>query len=368
MKTLDALLISASLLLPGVSAAEEPASPPRIEVAFVLDTTGSMASLIEGAKAKIWSIANRIATGAAAPDLKIGLVAYRDRGDEYVTRTFDLSADLDAVYRELTSYAAGGGGDGPEHVNAALHEAVFGLGWSSGTERILRVVFLVGDAPPHMDYDDGKDYREICVEAVRREIIVNTIRCGGSEETAVAWQDIAQRSEGTFTSIDQSGGVLAIETPQDARLAELNGLLARSALAYGSAELRREEKEKAAEVASMPAAAAADRVELTCCRAGAAGAHDLLEAVRAGRVDLEELSDEELPEELRGMTAEERRARLDQLEAERGKLLEEITRLAAERRAFLDEALKEAAGAEDAFDARVLAILREQARKKGIAD
>ncbi|MBI4879679.1 MAG: VWA domain-containing protein [Planctomycetes bacterium] len=366
MKTLNAVLTCAFLLSPALCAAEEAVPPARIEVAFVLDTTGSMSGLIEGAKAKIWSIANRIATGEPAPDLKIGLVAFRDQGDEYVTRAFDLSADLDAVYRELWCYSAGGGGDGPEHVNAALHEAVFGLGWSAGTERILRVIFLVGDAPPHMDYDDGKDYREICAEAVRREIIVNTIRCGGSEETAAAWQDIAKRSEGTFTTIDQSGGVLAIETPLDARLAELNGLLARSSLPYGSAELQSEEKEKVSEVASMPAAAAADRAEFAGRTAGAAGEHDLLAAVRAGRVDLDELSDEELPEEFRSLTLAERRARLDEIEADRAKLLEEITRLSAERRAFLDEALKKAAGSEDAFDARVLAILREQAKKKGI--
>src|SRR5687768_14737261 len=67
---------------------------PRVEVVFCLDTTGSMTKLLDGAKAKIWSICNQIAGGTPTPDLKVGLVAYRDKGDAYVTRVFDLSDDL----------------------------------------------------------------------------------------------------------------------------------------------------------------------------------------------------------------------------------------------------------------------------------
>ena len=51
---------------------------PQIEVVFCLDTTGSMGGLIEAAKQKIWSISNQIANGKPTPELKIGLVAFRD--------------------------------------------------------------------------------------------------------------------------------------------------------------------------------------------------------------------------------------------------------------------------------------------------
>ena len=91
--------------------AKEPAiktTKPKIEVGFVLDTTGSMGGLIEGAKQKIWSIANDIATAKPAPDIRFALVAYRDRGDEYVVKTFDLTNDLDAVYGQLQSFHAAG--------------------------------------------------------------------------------------------------------------------------------------------------------------------------------------------------------------------------------------------------------------------
>src|SRR5262245_9038157 len=79
----------------------KPENPPQVEVVFVLDTTGSMGSLLEGAKKKIWSIASEIARGKPSPRLKIGLVAYRDKGDAYVTKVTDLHEDLDKIYGEL---------------------------------------------------------------------------------------------------------------------------------------------------------------------------------------------------------------------------------------------------------------------------
>src|SRR5262245_22352391 len=115
---LPAALLALAGLVPAARAAgptvtKKPAVKPRVEVVFCLDTTGSMGGLIEGAKAKIWSICNQIAGGKPTPDLKVGLVAYRDKGDEYVTKVFDLSDDLDAIHGHLKTFKAAGGGDIP---------------------------------------------------------------------------------------------------------------------------------------------------------------------------------------------------------------------------------------------------------------
>src|SRR6185436_20187442 len=88
-----------------------PPKPPVIEVVFALDTTGSMGDLIGGAKQKIWSIANHIASGQPTPELRIGLVGYRDIGDAYVTKVYQLSGDLETVFKRLKSFRADGGGD-----------------------------------------------------------------------------------------------------------------------------------------------------------------------------------------------------------------------------------------------------------------
>src|SRR6478736_10175985 len=115
---------------------------PVVEVAFVLDTTGSMGALIEGAKRKIWSIATAIVDANPDAEVRMGLVAYRDIGDEYVIRRFELTTDIQDLYASLLELRAKGGGDWPESVNEALDVAVNKLAWTSGDE-VRRIVFLV---------------------------------------------------------------------------------------------------------------------------------------------------------------------------------------------------------------------------------
>jgi uncharacterized protein with von Willebrand factor type A (vWA) domain len=111
----------ASLLFANPSDAT---AKPAVEVAFVLDTTGSMGGLIEGAKRKIWSIATAIVDANPDADIRMGLVAYRDIGDEYVTKKFELTTDIQDLYANLLELNARGGGDWPESINEALDTAV----------------------------------------------------------------------------------------------------------------------------------------------------------------------------------------------------------------------------------------------------
>src|SRR3954466_14099295 len=99
------------------AATDTPAKKPRIEVCFVLDTTGSMSGLIEGAKQKIWAIANEVIAAKPTPSVKFALIGYRDRGDKYAPRLSPLTDDLDAIYADLRKFNADGGGDVPESVS-----------------------------------------------------------------------------------------------------------------------------------------------------------------------------------------------------------------------------------------------------------
>ncbi|HUR99213.1 MAG TPA: VWA domain-containing protein, partial [Pyrinomonadaceae bacterium] len=86
-----------------------------LEMVFVLDTTGSMGGLIDGAKQRIWGIINDVMQKPSKPRVRVGLVAYRDNGDEYVTKLLPITEDLDKVYTTLMDYRADGGGDTPEN-------------------------------------------------------------------------------------------------------------------------------------------------------------------------------------------------------------------------------------------------------------
>ncbi len=184
---------------------ESEKSHPRIEAVFVLDTTGSMSGLINAAKEKIWAIASTLGQSEPAPEIRIGLVGYRDRGDEYITRVTPLSTDLDRVYSDLMAYRAAGGGDGPESVNQALAAAVNDIRWSSDVST-YRVIFLVGDYPPHMDYENDARYPETCRSAGRRGIIINTVQCGTYGPTTPVWREIASLAGGSSSGSNSRGG------------------------------------------------------------------------------------------------------------------------------------------------------------------
>src|SRR5215468_2515987 len=227
-KCFFALTAAAVLAVPALSQEaakkEEPAknaAKPNVEVVFCLDTTGSMGGLINAAKQKIWSISNQIAAGKPTPELKVGLVAYRDRGDAYITKIHDLSDDLDAVHGNLKTFQAQGGGDTPEHVNQALFDSVHKIKWSTD-KKTLRLIFLVGDAPGHMDYTDDVKYPETCKKACEKGIIINTVQCGGDPECAKFWRDICAKAEGSYVQIEQNGGVVpVVATPFDKDLAKI---------------------------------------------------------------------------------------------------------------------------------------------------
>lgn len=360
-----ALAAVSGLTFPALAAdAKKP--KPTIEVVFCLDTTGSMGGLIQGAKDKIWSISNQIASGKPTPDLKIGLVAYRDRGDAYVTQIVDLTDDLDAIHGKLRAFQAAGGGDGPESVNQALDDSINKIKWGRD-KKTLRILFLVGDAPPHMDYADDEKYPATCKKACEKGIIINTIQCGGNGECQKHWKEICKFAEGSYAQIAQSGGVLVVATPYDAELKRINDELAGSTLAYGPPAMRRAGEVKLALARALKPAAAADRAAFAG-KSGRVAAYDLLDAIKARKVKLEDLKKDELPEPLRKMDAKERKAYLDKLDKRRTELNKKALELDKKRAAYIKEELakkakKEGKDAKDSFDNQVLETLRKQAKK-----
>jgi len=359
-----------------VAAADTPEkepspSRPAVEVVFVLDTTGSMGGLIEGAKQKIWSIANEIAKGKPSPIIRMGLVAYRDRGDAYVTRVFDLTTNLDRMYSNLLSLTAAGGGDEPEHVLMALNDSVDRISWSSAPQT-FKVIYLVGDAPPHHEYGDTPSLEAILQKAMRKGLVLNAIQCGGLASTTVEWRKISRLGEGKFFAIAQDGGVQVAATPFDGRLAELSGRLDATALAYGGHERRKRARAEmsfslgmAATAAAASAPAAADRAAFRA-KEGFDADTDLLTGLAANKVGLAKLKDGELPDELRGLSPQMRQAKLARLQADRRRLQEQLQALSAQREKFLAQAAKKK-GRRDSFDILLSQSLKAQAARQGIA-
>ncbi len=343
-------------------------SESRIDVAFCLDTTGSMSGLIEGAKQKIWTIVNTVATAKPKPVLRIAVVAYRDQGDEYVTRVIPFTSDLEVMYTQLRALTAGGGGDEPEHVNRALQEAVSQLQWSKAPGA-LKILYLVGDAPPHLDYRDGYDYRKASRQAAGSGIIINTIQCGQTSSTSEIWKEIARLAEGKYAAIDQTGGMIAINSPYDRELTRLSSELNKTYVAYGDsgAAAQKEQERNDTAAASMGVTTSAERAASKSSGLYKNESWDLVDAINTKTVALNQMKPADMPAELRGKPIAEQRAYLEKQGKERARLQQQIQTLSAKRDAYVaDENKKLGAKSKDAFDAQVLLTLQDQGKKKGI--
>lgn len=343
-----------------------PGRQATIELMFVLDTTGSMGGMLEGAKAKIWGIVNDLlqqrSLGGAT--IRVGLVAYRDRGDNYVTRVTPLSANLDAVYSQLMSFQAQGGGDTPEDVRSAMAEAVRLGGWSAPGSNTSQIIFLVGDAPPHDDYRNMPATDTSARNAARRGIVVNTIQCGDNPSTRNAWLNVAQNGNGEYFAIAQDGGVEVLVTPYDQELAQLGEQMGATYMAYGATDKRRASQSaqvamESRVVAAAPAAAKADRALNKALNARAYDESDLVQQAEAGTVALPKIADAELPDSLRSLPPAQRQAALDKAVGQRKELRERIVVLSKKREQYLAQQRSERSS-KGAFDAAVSAALAKQ--------
>lgn len=142
-----------------------------LDVTFAVDSTGSMMQVVEWVKRDVLKMMRSF--GAISREPRIGVVFYRDHGDEYVVRLHPLTHRGDQLEAAIRGATAKGGADVPEAVFEALDAAV-GQQWSRG-DRARKVVVLVGDAPPHENTADridklieaavGKGFRFHCIKA-----------------------------------------------------------------------------------------------------------------------------------------------------------------------------------------------------------
>jgi Mg-chelatase subunit ChlD len=169
----------------------------RLDLVFLVDATGSMADEIDKLKASLRSISAEVSRLPSQPDLCFGLVAYRDKGDAFLLRSHDLTNDLDGFLRSaLNPLQAAGGGDYPEAMNEALHETVHNLSWRG--DGATRLVVLLADAPPHLDYG-GPYYDDDMVAALGKGIKIFSVGASGLDRQGEFIQrQIAQYTGGQF--------------------------------------------------------------------------------------------------------------------------------------------------------------------------
>lgn len=168
----------------------------RLDLVFLIDATGSMDDEIAKLKGTLHTIAAQVAQLPSRPDTCFGLVAYRDRTDDFMVRSHDFTNDLGAFQAVLDNLQAAGGGDYPEAMNEALHETIHTMSWRG--DGATRMVVLLADAPPHLDYG-GPQYDDDMLAALGKGIKVFSVGASGLDKQGEYIQrQIAQYTGGRF--------------------------------------------------------------------------------------------------------------------------------------------------------------------------
>lgn len=340
---------------------------PAVDLALCLDTSGSMDGLIEAAKQKLWAIVNDFALARPLPRLRVALLSFGNDGHDpargWVEILTPLTEDLDLVSQELFALTTNGG---TELVGRVVGSATRELDWSAGPAA-LRILVVAGNESA--DQDKELPFRTACAQAIARDIVVNAIYCGDpGDAIAPDWREVARLADGHFAAIEHASGALRIASPFDAELARLSTLVNTTYVPFGEAgsagcSNQAWQDFNAASAGSEAAAlrAQAKAQALYVC------SWDLVTALAQGSVRLEEVSEEALPEELRPLALDARRALLDSKAAERARIQRSIDGLAALRQAWVEEELRrQAVDPTRSFDHELRLALRRQAEAKGL--
>ncbi|MEN1678082.1 MAG: vWA domain-containing protein [Planctomycetota bacterium] len=353
----------------------KPAQKPRVELAILLDTSGSMTGLINQARTHLWSIVNEfesIKRNGQRPDVYVALYEYgNSRLDEktgWVRQIVPLTGDLDTISEKLFALTTSGGS---EFCGQVIQSAVTELEWSTGPG-VLRTVFIAGNEP----FTQGPvDFRKACAAAADLGITVSTIHCG-AEQTGIdtMWAEGAKLADGSYFHIEQNAVERPINAPQDTRIAELNAELNQTYIPYGNATERsralgRQSAQDANALKLAPAAIA--QRAFTKSSANYRNSHwDLVDAVRLKKVKLEAVPAEQLPEALRSMTLDQRREHVAAQQSRREAIQKEIQQLSAARAKHVAEVRRERVASGEAPASPMLGkavgeAVREQAVASG---
>lgn len=205
-----------------------------VEVAFVVDATGSMGDEITYLQAELADVLQRIQALNGGQNLRAGSIFYRDDNDEYLTRVYPMGSQMATLNTFVQAQEAGGGGDFPEAVDVALDEAVNQLTWSADAR--ARLVFLILDAPPHHDDNKLDKLREATAMAARKGIKIIPVTASGiDKETEFLMRYLAMATQGTYVFITNHsglGGEHLTATVGEYEVEYLNDLLVRLVKKY----------------------------------------------------------------------------------------------------------------------------------------
>jgi hypothetical protein len=342
---------------------------PVIQVAILLDTSGSMSSLIDQAKTELWSIVNKLGESkykGQTPRIEVALYEYgksslqRDEG--YIRQLAPFTHDLDGLSEILFALQTNGG---DEYCAWVIRSAMDSLKWKK-RKGSLRMIFVAGNEP----FTQGPvETGPVLKEADAKGILVHPIYCSnGNQSDQISWESAADLAHTDLKVIDHTRVAKIPSTPYDKRINELNGQLNRTYVGYG-VEGRAKMARQRAQDSNMASVSAGASAERAVTKSSANYSNDDWDVVDKSKSvgGVNNIAEEELPAELKEMSPAKREAWVAEKSKERKDIQSEIQTLNKKRQKFIAQKRSESAAGDVTLGTAVIKTVRAKAAKEGFS-
>lgn len=338
----------------------------KIKVALLLDTSNSMDGLINQAKSQLWKIVNELnktTRNGKKPDIEIALYEYGNDNlsaySGYIRQLSGFTSELDKISEDLFSLSTRGGS---EFCGAVIKKSLDDLNWG-GNSTDLKLIFIAGNEP----FTQGDvSYKDACKNAFKKGIVVNTIHCGSYRDGINGkWKDGADITDGKYMIINHNDATVYIKSPYDDRIAELNKKLNATYFGFGREGTKKKMRQSKQDYNAnkIDKANMVLRAQTKVSKAYSNSSWDIVDAYKENTVKLEEMEESQLPKEMKGMEAKERKLFVENKLKERQNIQKEIKVLVAKREKYVAEQTKKTNN-EKSLDNAILEAVKKQAVKK----
>ena len=351
-----------------------PAPPPtaasgnKLQLAFPLDTSGSMDGLLDQAKARLWSILNQaleMERNGESPDIEVALYQYGNSTlpvrTGYIEQVLPFTSDVDELSEKLFGLTTSGG---DEYCPQVIQRAATELAWD-GDDSMVRLLYIAGNE----SFEQGNVTLTSALDAANeKSISINTIFCGGSGDSVNAgWAHAAKAGDGEFFIINQNEEVAYIESPYDDQIATLNAQLNSTYVPINAQAEQAQVKQRRedANAARYSSANLASRVKYKASKKYKNAKWDLVDAAADDKEQLATIQ-ASLPDSLRTLSIEALEAKVTALGEKRAALQTEIERLSSSRERYVAEQQALASTEQkETLGEKIKGSVREKLQNKG---
>ncbi len=344
--------------------ADKPTKNTHVQMAILLDTSGSMNGLIEQAKAQLWNIVNDLTKYKNEEDdiaFEIALYEYGSGSvpayQDYLKMIVPFTSDMDLISDQLFRLTTGGS---QEYCGTVIHRSLNELAWSPSAG--LKAIYIAGNE----SFAQGRyPYRTALAEAVEQSVIVNTIFCGDYQQGVnMFWNTAAVLARGSYTHIDHNQETVHINSPYDDEILRLNQLLNSTYMYYGSqgSKYRDNQIQQDANANVYGKSNYVNRSIYKSKKQYKNSQWDLVDAYEENESIIEEK--QELPTELQDKSEQEIKQQIETMKKDRARIQSEIECLAKEREAYIAEK-KQALDGENGLESSIVTSLNKEMKKAG---